>query len=111
MKHLYLLLLLCSVGLLFAADRGQKTEPHPNKPLSKSEVLKLTGDWKGSKLSRDIRILWLYGPEDHGGGEGLAHHVELQCSHQRLRESTALGACVGAPGRVQDLGDTGYYQL
>ncbi|RCL33883.1 MAG: ThuA domain-containing protein [Verrucomicrobia bacterium] len=69
MKHLYLLLLLCSVGLLFAADRGQKTEPRPNKPLSKAEVLKLTGDWKGSKLSRDIRILWLYGPEDHGGGE------------------------------------------
>ena len=69
MKHLYLLLLLCSVGWLFAADRGQKTEPRPNKPLSKAEVLKLTGDWNGSKLSRDIRILWLYGPEDHGGGE------------------------------------------
>ena len=69
MKHLYLLLLLCSVGWLFAADRGQKTEPRPNKPLSKVEVLKLTGDWKDSKLSRDIRILWLYGPEDHGGGE------------------------------------------
>ena len=32
-------------------------------------MLKLTGDWNGSKLSRDIRILWLYGPEDHGGGE------------------------------------------
>jgi len=69
MKHLYLLLLLCSVGWLFAADRGQKTEPSPNKPLPKVEVLKLTGDWNGSKLSRDIRILWLYGPEDHGGGE------------------------------------------
>ena len=69
MKHLYLLLLLCSVGWLFAADRGQKTAPRPNKPLSKAEVLKLTGDWNGSKLSRDIRILWLYGPEDHGGGE------------------------------------------
>ena len=31
--------------------------------------MKLTGDWKDAKLSRDIRILWLYGPEDHGGGE------------------------------------------
>ena len=69
MKHLYLILLLCSVGWLLAADRGQKTEPRPNKPLSQAEVLKLTGDWKDSKLSRDIRILWLYGPEDHGGGE------------------------------------------
>ena len=69
MKHLHLLFLLCSVGLLFAADRGEKTVPRPNDPLPKAEVLKLTGNWEGAKVSRDIHILWLYGPEDHGGGE------------------------------------------
>tara|TARA_B100001123_G_scaffold412589_1_gene510009 strand:- start:27 stop:884 length:858 start_codon:yes stop_codon:yes gene_type:complete len=37
--------------------------------MPREEVMKLTGDWKDAKLSRDIRILWLYGPEDHGGGE------------------------------------------
>ena len=41
----------------------------PNAPLPKAEVLKLTGSFEGAKLSRDINILWLYGPEDHGGGE------------------------------------------
>ena len=69
MKHLHLLFLLCSVGLLFAADRGEKTVPRPNDPLPKAEVLKLTGNWEDAKVSRDIHILWLYGPEDHGGGE------------------------------------------
>ena len=69
MKHPHLLFLLCSVGLLFAADRGEKTVPRPNDPLPKAEVLKLTGNWEGAKVSRDIHILWLYGPEDHGGGE------------------------------------------
>ena len=69
MKHLYLILLVCSLGILFAADRGQRADPHPNKPMPKSEVVKLTGEWEGATLSKDIRILWLYGPEDHGGGE------------------------------------------
>jgi len=31
--------------------------------------MQFTGELKDAKLSRDIRILWLYGPEDHGGGE------------------------------------------
>lgn len=69
MKHLYLLLLASSVGLLVAADLGQRADPRPNKPVAKSELMKLTGDWKDASLSRDVRILWLYGPEDHGGGE------------------------------------------
>ena len=69
MKHLHLLLLLSSVGLLFAANRGEKTDPRPNEPIPKAEVLKLTGTWEGARLSRDIHILWLFGPEDHGGGE------------------------------------------
>jgi type 1 glutamine amidotransferase len=41
----------------------------PNAPMPKAEVLKLTGSFEDAKLSRDINILWLYGPEDHGGGE------------------------------------------
>ena len=69
MKQLHLIFLLCSVGLLIAADRGQRVTPRPNKPMPKAALMKLTGDWKDAKLSRDIRILWLYGPEDHGGGE------------------------------------------
>ena len=69
MKQLHLIFLIGSVGLLIAADRGQRVAPRPNKPMPREEVMKLTGDWKDAKLSRDIRILWLYGPEDHGGGE------------------------------------------
>jgi len=69
MKQLLLIFLIGSVGLLIAADRGQRVAPRPNKPIPKAAILKLTGDWKDAKLSRDIRILWLYGPEDHGGGE------------------------------------------
>ncbi len=68
MKQLHLIFLIGSVGLLIAADRGQRVTPRPNKPMPREEVMKLTGDWKDAKLRRDIRILWLYGPEDHGGG-------------------------------------------
>ena len=41
----------------------------PNAPIPKEEVLQLTGDFSCSKLSRDVHILWLTGPEDHRGGE------------------------------------------
>ena len=40
----------------------------PNAPVPKAEILKLTGDFEGKKLSRDVNILWLSGPEDHKGG-------------------------------------------
>lgn len=56
-------------GLLAAADRGRNLEPRPNEPIPRAEVMKLTGDWEGAELSRDISILWLSGPEDHRGGE------------------------------------------
>jgi len=56
-------------GILVAADRGKSIAPRPNDPIPKAEVAKLTGDWNGVELSRDLRILWLSGPEDHGGGE------------------------------------------
>ena len=57
------------VSLVVAADRGKNIVTRPNDPIPKVEVTKFTGDWKGAELSRDIRILWLSGPEDHGGGE------------------------------------------
>ena len=43
--------------------------PKPNALVEKSELLKLTGKFEGARLSKDVRILWLTGPEDHGGGE------------------------------------------
>lgn len=52
-----------------AANRGRHLKSGPNKPMTKAEVMKLTGDWKGAKLSKDVRVLWLSGPEDHRGGE------------------------------------------
>ncbi|MEC9124320.1 MAG: ThuA domain-containing protein [Verrucomicrobiota bacterium] len=41
----------------------------PNQPVPKADLLKLTGDFEKAYLGRDVRILWLYGPEDHRGGE------------------------------------------
>ena len=41
----------------------------PNSPVPKTEVLKLTGDFDKASLSKDVNVLWLYGPEDHKGGE------------------------------------------
>ena len=41
----------------------------PNQPVPKAKLLQLTGDFEKASLSKDIRILWLYGPEDHRGGE------------------------------------------
>lgn len=64
-----LLPLIGLIGLLAAADRGRNLAPKPNEPVSKTEVMKLTGDFDGAELSRDVRILWLTGPEDHRGGE------------------------------------------
>ena len=62
MKH-SAIILSCAIAL---------TSPliaQPNKPVSKAELLKLTGNFKKASLSKDVRILWLYGPEDHRGGE------------------------------------------
>lgn len=55
--------------LLIAADKRKSIVSKPNPLMPKAEVEKLTGDWKGTKISRDVRILWLAGPEDHRGGE------------------------------------------
>ena len=41
----------------------------PNQPVPKADMLKMTGDFEKASLGRDVRILWLYGPEDHRGGE------------------------------------------
>lgn len=55
--------------LLIAADSEKIFMAKPNPPMAKAEVERYTGNWKGAMLSRDVRILWLYGPEDHRGGE------------------------------------------
>ncbi len=47
---------------------GGNLVPRPLPPLPRAEVSRLLGS--GSpQLSRDVQILWLSGPEDHGGGE------------------------------------------
>ncbi|MDA7888424.1 ThuA domain-containing protein [Akkermansiaceae bacterium] len=63
-----LAILFALLGALFAQKKG-KGGSYPNEPIPKSEVMKLTGDLKDAKLERDVNILWLYGPEDHRGGE------------------------------------------
>ena len=62
MKH-SVIILLCAIAL------ASPLTAQPNKPMSKAELLKLTGKFNKASLSKDVRILWLYGPEDHRGGE------------------------------------------
>ena len=59
----YFITLLCALAFtsLLSAQ--------PNQPLPKAKLLQLTGDFEKASLSKDVRILWLYGPEDHKGGE------------------------------------------
>ncbi|MGC6427114.1 MAG: ThuA domain-containing protein [Akkermansiaceae bacterium] len=64
-----LAIVLFALGIPTLAQRGKGNSSQPNEPLPKSEVLKITGKLEDKKLSRDINILWLYGPEDHRGGE------------------------------------------
>jgi len=55
--------------LLISAEAVKSIAVKPNPRMPKADVEKFTGDWNGAKLSRDVHILWLYGPEDHRGGE------------------------------------------
>ena len=55
--------LFCTLTLV------SQLKAQPNPPVPKTEVLKLTGDFDKASLSKDVNILWLYGPEDHKGGE------------------------------------------
>ena len=69
-RNTLLTFILASLAcLLIAADSGKNSVAKPNPPMPRADVERFTGDWKGAKLSRDVRILWLYGPEDHKGGE------------------------------------------
>jgi type 1 glutamine amidotransferase len=64
-----LAVLLSLLGALLAAPQRNDSAQKPNNPMTKDEVMALTGTFEGAKLSRDVRILWLSGPEDHLGGE------------------------------------------
>ncbi|MDP6128099.1 MAG: hypothetical protein QGH77_00695, partial [Planctomycetota bacterium] len=61
MKHFNILFCVLAFASLLPAQ--------PNQPVPKAKLLQLTGDFEKASLSKDIRILWLYGPEDHKGGE------------------------------------------
>lgn len=63
-----LAILACLFGVNSLAQK-RNGGSQPNAPIPLTEVRKLTGDYKDAKLDRDINILWLYGPEDHRGGE------------------------------------------
>ncbi len=62
-------LLACMGALALGLCWLAVAAPKPNALVEKSELLKLTGKFDGARLSKDVRILWLSGPEDHGGGE------------------------------------------
>ncbi|MCP3691737.1 MAG: ThuA domain-containing protein [Planctomycetaceae bacterium] len=57
------LMLVCAIAL------ASPLSAQPNTPVAKAELLKLTGNLQAASPSKDIHILWLYGPEDHRGGE------------------------------------------
>ena len=61
MKHFISLFCALAFASLLTAQ--------PNQPVPKAKLLQLTGNFEKASLSKDIRILWLYGPEDHRGGE------------------------------------------
>jgi type 1 glutamine amidotransferase len=63
--------LLVHCGLVLAADHdhGASLTPQPLPPLPKAEVGALLTIDEPRPLSRPIHIVWLSGPEDHGGGE------------------------------------------
>jgi len=71
MKKLFILLTVFASSSALMAESIAPSSAlvvGPSEPMPKAEVLKLTGSFEGAELSRDINILWLYGPEDHGGG-------------------------------------------
>ena len=61
MKNSFTLFCALSLSSLLSAQ--------PNQPVPKAMLLQLTGDFEKASLSKDVQILWLYGPEDHKGGE------------------------------------------
>lgn len=65
--------LLVSLGLasVEAADdaHGGNLIPHPLPPCPREEITALLPHDGPEHVSRPLHILWLSGPEDHGGGE------------------------------------------
>ena len=58
-----------SFNLFFTLTLASLLGAQPNQPVPKAKLLQLTGNFEKASLSKDVRILWLYGPEDHRGGE------------------------------------------
>lgn len=54
---------------LVAKSRGPNPKPQPNEPIPKRDLLGLLGEYEDTTLSKDVNILWLFGHEDHRGGE------------------------------------------
>ena len=67
LKVLIVLFVVMESSLL--AQGSRKLTPQPNAPMAMEELRKWTGNEEGAEPGRDIKILWLCGPEDHGGGE------------------------------------------
>jgi len=61
MKHFIALFCILAFTSLLSAQ--------PNQPVPKAKLLQLTGNFEKASLSKEVRILWLYGPEDHRGGK------------------------------------------
>lgn len=58
------------IGLILVFGLTSKlSSEKPNRPIPKQKLLQYTGELKEVGLSKPTRILWLYGPEDHRGGE------------------------------------------
>ena len=57
-------------GVVFAGSlTAQRPTVKPNEPIAQERLRNIVGDFEGAKLSKDVHILWLFGPEDHQGGE------------------------------------------
>jgi hypothetical protein len=93
---------------LVSAQQPPQITPRPNPLMAKQELLGLTGN-KNAEPSKDVQVLWLYGPEDHGGG---AHdYIRSKFDHSYpLFLNTEHPAFVGLPKSIR-FNDESYWNL
>ena len=53
----------------FAENRGVAIDPKPMPKITEDDLAPLLGEYDRSGYTKPLRVLWLSGPEDHGGGE------------------------------------------